>query len=363
MASIDVVSNRTLNTLIKNGRLNVDTSGWTMSSTVNAQIVDGDFLRITANTAATSGTYPNSQVFPSVKGNTAETRQTLYVAAKIRASATNSATSAPRVYLSYYVNGSSDISYADLPSQDGLVESELNDGEWHTLSDHFQTYNLRSGSYFEYYRIAFGTDLPAVGDTLDIKDVMVFNLTEAFGSGNEPNKAWCDANIVNFAETHIVPVNTPVEMITDRSSADVLRWKELQRKGFASMTAEERAEWLSPMKGSYNAEDLNRVETAVAYVAGRLQENGYYVAPVVKTTWTMRDIPSISDMNRYFGNVAALRAAFPVYDTTPDAPTTAKKLDYQMANDLERILLDVDDLLTKMAGAWFYSGDLYSGEV
>jgi hypothetical protein len=267
------------------------------------------------------------------------------------------------VYLSYYSNGSTDISYAELPSQDGLVESELNDGEWHTLSDHFQTYNLRSGSYFEYYRIAFGIDIPAVGDILDIKDVMAFNLTDAFGSGNEPNKAWCDANLVDFAETHIVPVNTPVEMIIDRSPGDTQRWKELQAKGFAAMSAEERTEWLTPMKGSYNYTDMNRVETAVQYVAERLRAAGFVIDPIVKTTWKVSEIPSRTDMVRYYNNVAELREIIPVYPTTPEAPTVEQKLSYQEANALEQILVDVDELLTKIQQAWFYSGEIYLGEV
>lgn len=43
-------------------------------------------------------------------------------------------------------------------------------------------------------------------------------------------------------------------------------------------------------------------------------------------------------------------------------PDSANDLTWQEANDIEKILVDVDELLTRMA-AWFYSGELYAGEV
>lgn len=152
-------------------------------------------------------------------------------------------------------------------------------------------------------------------------------------------------------------------LITDRTQSDVARWKALHDKGFAAMSEAERQEWLSPTKGSYNYTDLNRVETAVAYVAERLYSFGYPVDVVVKTNWTMQDVPTVNDMRRYFENVNTLRGMIRVYSTTPEAPTTEARMDYKMANNLEKILLDVDELLTKISGAWFYSGDLYLGEV
>ena len=49
--------------------------------------------------------------------------------------------------------------------------------------------------------------------------------------------------------------------------------------------------------------------------------------------------------------------------TTPPVPNDMEKLTYQEANDIEKILEDIDRLLTDAAQAWFYSGDLYAGEV
>ena len=38
-------------------------------------------------------------------------------------------------------------------------------------------------------------------------------------------------------------------------------------------------------------------------------------------------------------------------------------LSWEEANAIESILLAVDEAVTRMSQAWYYSGDLYAGEV
>ena len=152
-------------------------------------------------------------------------------------------------------------------------------------------------------------------------------------------------------------------LITDRTSQDVDRVRILSEKAWQDMTAEERAEWLPPMKGAYNYTDLNRVEEAVAYVAGRLKGLGYLSFVPDARTWSAHDIPTESDLFRYFGNVAMLRRAVAVWASTPEAPSSINVFGVNEANALEQILVDVDLVLTRISQAWFYSGDLYSAEV
>ena len=152
-------------------------------------------------------------------------------------------------------------------------------------------------------------------------------------------------------------------LITDRTQADVDRYAELKMKYLSGMTAEEKAEWKTTLKGAYNYTDLNRVESAVEYVADKLTEAGYVVAPVVKKNWKQTDKPTLDDFKRYMKNISDIRAALATFETTPEAPTIGKKLNFQMANAMEQILTDVDDLISKMISAYFYPGDLYSGEV
>lgn len=154
-----------------------------------------------------------------------------------------------------------------------------------------------------------------------------------------------------------------LNLITDRTQADVDRVRQLAQKGFGNMTAAEKTEWLNGLKGAYNASDLNRVGAAVAYVARRLKGYGYAVSVSPRQDWQVSDIPTQESMTAYLADVAALRAALTVAADTPEVPEDMERLTWQEANDIEQILVDVDELLTRMAAAWFYSGELYAGEV
>lgn len=154
-----------------------------------------------------------------------------------------------------------------------------------------------------------------------------------------------------------------LNLITDRTQADVDRVRQLTQKGFGNMTADEKAEWLNGLKGAYNASDLNRVGAAVAYVAGRMAEYGYVVSVKPRQDWRVTDIPMQENMTAYLADVAALRAALTVAADTPEVPKSMEQLTWKGANDIEKILMDVNELLTRMAAAWFYSGEIYAGEV
>lgn len=83
----------------------------------------------------------------------------------------------------------------------------------------------------------------------------------------------------------------------------------------------------------------------------------------VSTTWQREDIPLKSQMDKYLKNISAMRKAISVYETTPEPPSSMDNLTCQQANDIEKILFDLYEIITKMEQAWFYSGDLYLGEV
>lgn len=154
-----------------------------------------------------------------------------------------------------------------------------------------------------------------------------------------------------------------LNLITDRTAADVDRWKMLHDKGWEAMTVEEQAEWLRGMKGSYSYMDMNRVESAVRELTARFKSRGISLPVTTKTNWTQTSWPTKSDMGRYFQNVAVIREAVRVNLGTPTAPTTAVSFDYKKANDIETILLAVDGWLDRVDIAQMYSGDLYLGEV
>ena len=154
-----------------------------------------------------------------------------------------------------------------------------------------------------------------------------------------------------------------LNLITDRTQADVDYVIRLSQKGWSGMTAEEKAEWESDLKGAYNASDLNRVGNAVNYVAGRLEDAGYTVSVNPKIDWLESDVPTESSMEQYLKNVETIRNTLTVPSNTPNVPADMEGLTYEEANDIERILLAVDALITNMINAYFYSNEINCGEV
>lgn len=133
-----------------------------------------------------------------------------------------------------------------------------------------------------------------------------------------------------------------LSLITDRTRADVANQTD---------------------KGFYNASDLNRVGAAVEYIAGRFAALGYACPVTVKKDWLTSDAPTASQMEAYRQNIVTLRGQIAVMQSTPEAPASMAGLDYVKANNIEQILLDLDALIDKLIKSWYFSGELYAGEV
>lgn len=125
-----------------------------------------------------------------------------------------------------------------------------------------------------------------------------------------------------------------VQLITDRSQYHVELLKRLYQKNWADMTASEQAAWYGEAaKGSYNHTDLNRVETAVAELATELG-----LTLTTKTDWGVWDFPTQSQMERYLGNVVAIRDAVSTKESYPDLPGSMDDLTFEAANNIEKTL-------------------------
>ena len=173
------------------------------------------------------------------------------------------------------------------------------------------------------------------------------------------------------AFTHFELATVMCQMIVNRTAQDVERWRLLRDKGWSGMTEAERREWLgestptpAAWKGMYTHNDLNRVESTVETILFCLKHAGYKPPNLtIKTDWTYTDTIRDVDMDRYFGNIETIRNLLKVFPTTPKSPTLTDKFNYEKANDIEKILLDVHSLVTNMTSSWRYAGEIYSGEV
>lgn len=144
-------------------------------------------------------------------------------------------------------------------------------------------------------------------------------------------------------------MDSQLSMIFDRTQSDVDRVSYLQSlwvDGTFTGTTEELAEWVSDLKGAYNASDLNRVGSAVEYLTDMLYGMGYNVPTVPKDDWTETDIPMQSQMDIYINNIQLLRDILPY--VAPDAPDAPENLTYEQANNIEEILYILESVLLAM---------------
>lgn len=144
-------------------------------------------------------------------------------------------------------------------------------------------------------------------------------------------------------------------LITDRTQADVNAVYKRNADALAKWTVSQKAEYLAGMKGSYTVTDLNRVGEACTYLYDLMQEMGYnlpgYVA--LKTDWGIADIPTAAQMQDYIGTVAALKAA---WDAAQTIPQSMNGIDFENANDIERLLIEVNETLTRIGAIYIRSG-------
>ncbi len=112
----------------------------------------------------------------------------------------------------------------------------------------------------------------------------------------------------------------------------------------------------------YNYTDLNRVEAKTAEVAALLTANGYFTTVTVKTDWAKGDKPPKAEMIRYLGNVQKCVDNFCAVPGTT-LPESMKKLLYTDANNIEKTLVGIEQLLDYMIAAFRYSGTFYAGHM
>lgn len=112
-------------------------------------------------------------------------------------------------------------------------------------------------------------------------------------------------------------------------------------------------------KGYYNYTDLNRVESWCEYLANLLTSYSYSVSITIKKNWNMSDLPNTTDMERIRSNINALKTAFYAYT---DVPENLNYMTIEKANDIEKILSEIDNLIKNMINCFRYSNTFSAGE-
>lgn len=153
---------------------------------------------------------------------------------------------------------------------------------------------------------------------------------------------------------------------SDETSSAAIR-KSYQTLGnWSGLTDAERAQL---ERGTLTYNTLNRVEAAVKTLAAVLTAAGYPVeiAPVLKGSkaedreWQEGDIVRRAQWTAYLNNVQRLRDAYYTFAETGELPKPHDKLDYQGANTIEKILVDIDLLIGCMKASYRRCGTFRAG--
>lgn len=153
-----------------------------------------------------------------------------------------------------------------------------------------------------------------------------------------------------------------LDLVYDRTAGDVAEALRLMQKAFAgTLTDGEKAVWLAGMKGAYGAIDMNRVATAVSTLSGLLNAAGYK-NEVSAQNFVEGEDSTDEKYSVYLTNVQTLRDAIAVRASTPELPAADAKLDYIGANNIEKILADLDELLGWMTYSRKYCGTFAAGQ-
>lgn len=146
-----------------------------------------------------------------------------------------------------------------------------------------------------------------------------------------------------------------IRLITDRTQADVdALLTLLNRQDLSTL-----AQW---HRGAYNHTDFNRVTAAMEFLGEILYSYGYlntYVPEPVRNVYT---IPAPSDTQAYLNNVEKMRVARPLPEEHPATPEDMESFTFGEANDIEKILVQVNAILPLLEKSWLLCGEAMCGE-
>lgn len=118
-------------------------------------------------------------------------------------------------------------------------------------------------------------------------------------------------------------------MITDRTAADV---------GAAD-------------KGSYNYTDLNRLHAACNELLELLRSVGYVVEMDTWHTWLPSDYPRVENTSAWLENIYRVINGFYKLNVYK-LPDDMSAFTYEQANDIEKALLDIEQIIQNIKGNW-----------
>jgi len=149
-------------------------------------------------------------------------------------------------------------------------------------------------------------------------------------------------------------------MIFNRTAADVENAKSIRinkvQKG-SELSAEDI---VILEKGTMTINTLNRIETKQEELKNLFNDMGYWNTPITNKVWGENDIFNVDEFQRIIDNTNILRQAFFVYTNTPNTPPVSYY--WQDINCLEKILYDLDVMISNVKANYRFCGEIECGE-
>ena len=108
-------------------------------------------------------------------------------------------------------------------------------------------------------------------------------------------------------------------------------------------------------KSYYNVDDLTRINDWIKLLSD------YLGLGLVIETYSLGQIITLNNINLILDNIQTLKDNWYVANDTPYTPI-ANGYNYKSANDVEKILSDLNDFMISVESDFKFSGTFYSGE-
>lgn len=157
-----------------------------------------------------------------------------------------------------------------------------------------------------------------------------------------------------------------IEPVWQRTQRDVERVTYLNRKisdggGLYALSSEEQREWLVGLVGCLNYYDMNRIEIDTKWLSNMLHAYGYGPGSLQhKTDWVDTEFPYAAQMERIRSNIVKLTEYYHRQSTA--LPGSIENPGYMDINNVERVLLEMKEMIGRMEKSFRYCGTFFSGQ-
>lgn len=148
-------------------------------------------------------------------------------------------------------------------------------------------------------------------------------------------------------------------MIYTRTQADVDEAIKIRKEKVQKFQELTKDEIKILERGMITVNTLNRIEQKQEDLRGLFNSMGYWNTPITIKVWDEAQLFKREDFQRILDNANTLRNAFFTYKDTPNTPSVS--FHYKDLNDLEKILFDLDVMISDVRSKYKKCGTFKCG--